>query len=113
MLTGTLENAKHQPKNSAAGDNENVSNTLNTDTRNDVFESESKESVTWSPQKNVGSAQNHSSRNATNSTTVSVATRATSKFDAQEKSPTDLTNSTKSSRHTTSKKFMDRFFLIF
>lgn len=101
MLTGTLENAKHQPKNSAAGDNENVSNTLNTDTRNDVFESESKESVTWSPQKNVGSAQNHSSRNATNSTTVSVATRATSKFDAQEKSPTDLTNSTKSSRHTT------------
>lgn len=102
MLTRTLDNAQHLPKDSAAGDNENVSNTLDTDTRNDVFESEFKESATWSPQQHASSAQNHSSRPATNWNTVSVATRATSEFHAQEKSAADLTNSTKSSKQTSS-----------
>ena len=102
MLTRTLDNAQLQPKDSAAGNNKNVSNTLDTDTRNDVFESESKESATWSPQQHANSAQNHSSKPASNCTTVSVVTRATSRFHAQEKSAADLINSTKLSKHTTS-----------
>ena len=99
-LSRTLDNVQHQPNKPTAGEHKNVSNTLETDTRNDVFEFESKDDATWLPSPHANYAPNHSSRPATDYTMVSVVARVTLSLHADEKSATNLSRPTFLSKHT-------------
>ena len=89
MLTRTSDNAQRAAVNSTAGSDVHVSNTLDTDTRNDASESSSEHTANSKSPKPACSAPNITWNDATKFTTESNATEAETRSHVLEELPDD------------------------